>query len=492
MQIEVMFGEYKPDIPSLKGDTQLARNVIPSEASYRPLKGLSEYSGALDSRCMGAYAAKSGAGVVTVFAGTATKLYTLTGSSTSWVDATRLAGGDYAATARWNFTQFGDYVQAWNGVDAVQEYQLGTSTDFAAMSGSPPIAKYATVANQQIIVGNVAGGMSNRLQFCGVDARTTWGTSATAQSDFSDLVGDGVTIKAVVGRTSPHIWCERKIFVMTFVGPPLVYDIAEIESQRGTIFPQSVVGYGPFSFGFCQDGPYSFNGQTLSPIGQGKFADTVMADFAQSNADRMSAAIDPVNRCVVWGYPSSDSVNGTPDRLLFFHWPTGKASLCNVMHEVLTSSSASFGFTLEQLANVSSSLDSLPASLDSELWTASGRTLLGAFSTNHKLGYFTGANLAAKIRTGEAQIFPGRKSLITRARPLVQGMSATMTVTPITRDKQHVAAATGTAGTVNGNGFAPLRAKARYLQADLDIAAGGTWDHAEGIQFEAIPAGARP
>ena len=489
---DVMFGEYRPDIPALKGDTQVALNVIPAETSYRPMPSLSEYSGALGSRCLGAYAAKSGAGVVTVFAGTATKLYALTGASTTWGDVTRASGGDYAADKRWNFTQFGNFVQAWNGVDDTQEFELGASTEFAALAGSPPKARYATVARAQIIVGNISGGASNRVQFCGVNARTTWGTSANAQSDYQDLVGEGATVMAIVGRINPHVWCERKIYVMSYAGPPTVWDFAEVESQRGTLFPQSVIGYGPFSFGFCQDGPYMFNGQTLSPIGQGKFSNSVMLDFDQANADRMSAAIDPVNNCVVWGYPSSNSVDGTPDRLLFYHWPTGKASLCNVSHEILMSVAASFGFTLEQLDNVSSSVDALPASLDSDIWSASGRTLLGAFSTAHKLGYFSGTNLAATLRTGEAQIYPGRKALVKRARPLVQGTSATMTVTPYTRDLQHESATAGTAGTVNGDGFARLRSKGRYHQAQLDIAAGGTWDHAMGIQFDAVQAGARP
>lgn len=487
-----MFGEYKPDLPSLTGALQIARGVIPAEFSYRPLASLSEYSSALGARCLGAYAAKSGAGTVTIFAGTATKLYTLTGSSTSWTDVSRSSGGAYAADKRWAFAQFGDYVLAFNGVDAPQAFQLGVSSVFAALSGSPPTARYATVAQQQVIVGNVSGGASNRVQFSGVDSHTTWGTNANAQSDYQDLVGDGTTVMAVVGRVSPHIWCERKVYVMTYQGPPTVWDFAEVETQRGTLFPQSVIGYGPFSFGFCQDGPYSFNGQTLTPIGQGKFANTVMGDFDQANADRMSAAIDPVNQCVVWGYPSKDSVDGTPDRLLFFHWPTGKASLCNVSHEILMSVAASFGFTLEQLDNVSASLDALPASLDSDIWAASGRTLLGAFSTAHKLAYFSGANLAASIRTGEAQLIPGRKALVTRARPKVQGSSVSMTVTPYTRDLQHASATVGTIGTVNSNGFARLRAKARYHQAQLDIAAGGVWDHAEGIQFEAVSAGARP
>jgi hypothetical protein len=487
--IMIKFGQHLPDLPSLNNPGALtAQNVIPKEDSYGPLSALVDYSNALASACIGAAAYKSSDGALTVFAGTATKLYTLGSSTTSWTDATRASGTNYAADEHWSFNQFGDVVTAWNGVDTPQAYTMGTSTQFAALTTSPPVARYATNALEQVMVGNIAGS-PNRVQWCGIDDLNTWGTNASAQSDFQDLLGYG-NVMALAGTRRVDIWCERGIYRADYVAPPAVWSFQPIEKERGTIFPKSVIGYGDVSFGLSQDGFFVFDGVKATPIGQGKFSKTVLDEFNQTFVTRICSGIDPANQLIAWAYPSSNSVDGTPDRLLLYHWPTGRSSLCAVDCEFLCNTAA-FDITLDDLDAISSSLDALAYSLDSRAWQASGNLLFAAFTSSHKLATFTGSALAAVIDTGEAQLFPGRKALVLRAWPKVEGTDVTMTVTPITRARQQDAVTVGSASTVNATGFAPLRSNARFHRGRLNIAAGGTWTHAIGLEFEPIQTGWR-
>ena len=85
----IPFAEWRPDMPSLSQWAREALNVVPAEESYRPLNGLSGVSNALTARCQGAAWFRGTAGATKMFAGDATKLYLLSG--TTWSDVTQLA-----------------------------------------------------------------------------------------------------------------------------------------------------------------------------------------------------------------------------------------------------------------------------------------------------------------------------------------------------------------------------------------------------------------
>ena len=84
--MQLPFGEWLPDLPDHNnpGSTQ-ARNVFPAVNSYRPFNSIAATSSnALTARAQGGKAFKSDSGVVSIFAGDATKLYKLT--SNAFVD----------------------------------------------------------------------------------------------------------------------------------------------------------------------------------------------------------------------------------------------------------------------------------------------------------------------------------------------------------------------------------------------------------------------
>lgn len=487
----IPFGEWLPDLPAFGNPGLLvAKNCTPKASSYGPLRSLAPYATALDGRVIGAKACRSSTGQMFTFAATPTKLYRLGSGSPTFSDVTRSSGGDYAADEHVEFNQFGDYVTAWNGVDAAQVFQLGVSTNFAALSGSPPLARYACGAGDQVMVGRIASA-PNRVQFCGLDSLTTWGTSAALQADYQDLAGDAGDVMALVGRLSPHIWCQHSIYLATYQGPPVVWKFDRVETERGTLFPRSVVGYGTLSFGIGEDNFYVFNGTSARPISQDKVAKWFYADVDQGYPDRVYGAVDPVAQCVVWAYPGQGHGDGNPNRLILYHWPSGRWAYADMTLEFLASAGQTFGFTLEDLDSISGSIDALPASLDSRIWTSTGSTILSAFTTAHRLAYFTGDTLEARFEKGDLELIAGRKSCVQAIWPKVEGTGLAPTMTPLTRDRQDAAYTEHAVKAVNTLGFAPVRKTARFHKPRLIVPAASTWTHATGFDVEVAPSGQR-
>ena len=137
---------------------------------------------------------------------------------------------------------------------------------------------------------------------------------------------------------------------------------------------------------------------------------------------------------------------------------------------------------------VRTTIDVLTPGLDSPQWRGGG-LLFGAFDTAHKLAYFDGANLAATIETGETELNPGFLSKLIKARPLIDGGTITAQVAGRNRlidavvfDASEGLDAIGEVGMLNESRYHRLRAK---------IAAGGNWQHAQGIQVQASSMGTR-
>lgn len=142
--------------------------------------------------------------------------------------------------------------------------------------------------------------------------------------------------------------------------------------------------------------------------------------------------------------------------------------------------------TLDSLDSVSASLDALGFSLDSRVW-AGGVVLLSAFNTDHELSLFTGGSLPATVETGEVQLFPGRRALVTSVRPIVDGGSPSVRVGFRNRTVDPVS--WGAETELDERGACPQRSAGRYHRARISLAAGAAWEHLQGLEAEARPEG---
>lgn len=473
----VSVGEWLPDQPpfSNPGATQ-AKNVIPWKDSYKSFPSLSTYSAnALGARCQGSYFARDNAGNVFNYAGDISKLYALQGASFS--DVSRSAGGAYTTPTDgdWEFTQWGQTVIGVNGSDSNQFISLGGSA-FAALAGTPPVARHIAVVRDFVVLGNITN-FPNRVQWSAIGDSENWTVSATTLADYQDLQGDGGWVAKIVGGEIGVVFRERDIWRMTFTGSREIFQFDQIEKQRGTFAPQSVINYGSAIFYLSEDGFYVTTGSGPSqPIGDGKVDRTFLSGLDTNYFFRISAAVDPTNKLVMWAAPFSGSSMGNPNRIFIYNWVYKKWAYAEVDLEIFARY-ASQGYTLEQLDAISSSIDSLNPSLDSRVWTG-GLMTLSAFTTAHKIGTFTGSILSAEVETSETQHYPGFRSDVTDVRPLVTGGAANIYVG--TRNLQSATHAYGSAVAQNGSGSCPVRSNARYHR--YKIAPTGTFDFIQGVQ----------
>ena len=477
------FGSWQPDIMSIMREgTGSVKNVYPVRGAYKPFRSPSVYSDALTARCQGGVALKSNSGDAINFAGDATKLYKLVDAA--WEDVSRTSGGAYTTPTdgRWSFVKFGGNVIAANGADALQKFTLASASDFAALGGTPPVATHLAVVRDFVVAGNLSTDRS-AIQWCAFNNAEGW-TIGTDQSDTQSFP-DGGWVQGIVGGEVMYIFQETSIRRGTYVGGSLIFQFDEISPARGLVTPGALSRVGERVFFLDQDGFYMLVGGEIVPIGAEVVNRTFWEDVDQGFLDRISSAIDPINNLVLWSYVSTSSPSGLSDSIIIYNWVTNQWGRVSLSHTQLMSALQP-GFTLEGLDNISSSIDALPFSLDSRVWTG-GTVYLAVFDASNRLGYLTGDTLEAVIETPERQLIQGRRARVVESRPLIDSTLATVALGG--RERLGDAVSYGTAAEMRASGACNSVKSGRYSTAKLIVPAGVEWSEACGVEVSFVGAG---
>ena len=477
----INFGEWTPDQPNLGSGRADALNVIPTAKGYRPLPSLSALSNAADARLRGIFPAKQSDGSVKLFAGNGTKLY-LFGAGDSDLDNVSKSG-NYTLTGDepWRFVQFGNIVIAASNSQILQSYTLGSSSLFADVSGAPT-AKYIAVVRDFVMTANTSTS-NQQVLWSALGDSTRWAARATTPADRQTISGRGA-ITGLGGGEFATILCEEGIVRGSYAGSPLVFQFDAVETARGCAIPGSVAAIGSNTIYWSGDGFYIFDGAASTPIGSEKVDRFFADDLNLGDVERCSAAIDPVNKLYVLAY--SDGNGGSqPNKLLVYNYALGRWSRGELDTD-LVAPIYTAGYTLETLNNVNSSLDALPASLDSPIWK--GGEFAFAGSDASKISTFTGTALTSVIETGEQALPDGQRTMVNAVTPLVTG-NPTTTVQVLTRNRQQDDETATTAASINDDGWAPIRANGRFHRVRLNVS--GVWTNAQGVDVQAQAAGMR-
>jgi hypothetical protein len=489
------FAAWLPDQPAYTNPgANDAKNCLPlTNKSYGPLKGLASVVAAINERAQGAASLQESDGTQHTFVGDDTDLYLLTATT---FDEISSSTGAYttATTDHWDFIQYGNRCIAVNGhTDGPQTYLMGTDTVFSNLAGSPPQAKHVAVINNFVMLGNIddSGVVPNRVHWSAIDAPTDWpvigsADAAAKQSDRQDLP-TGLSVEAIIGAVGGAdgaVFMRESIFRVQYVGSPIVFNFTEVERTRGTLTGKSVVNVGPFAAYLAEDGFYMFDGANSTPIGNQKVDKYFFADLDLNYIYRISAAADPVNKIIIWSYPGAGSDGGAPNKLIIYNWETQRWSYGEVDAELIFSDTT-VGYTLDTI-NAFGNLETITTSFDDRFWVG-GLNSLSAFDGSHKLSTFSGAALAATLTTTEVggmELFqlPNERLYVNGVRPYVDG--GTYTVTLTYRDSPSGTTTSVGPNAVNTNGMANFTQSCRYARFTVDVAAGGTWAHAQGVDLD--------
>ncbi len=488
--ITVPFGPWMPDLPDFAnpGATE-AKNVIPARNSYRPLPNLSAATDALTARARGAAAAQDASNNTYMYAGDATKLYEVRTSGI--IDK---SGATYtnATESNWEFALFDGTILATNLNDNVQGLAVGGGGNFADQFTSTlkPKAKSMAVVRDFVVLGNTNDGTdgvkTSRVWWSGIGDATDFDPDSITQCDFQDIRDGGAVERVVGGVEYGLIFQRRQIVRITYVGSPIVFDFSAIDRKRGTPIPGSVVSHGRQVYYISEEGFFVTDGVGSRPIGANQVDRWFWDQFDLGDAHLVSGAVDQINKLVVWAFPGAGN-SGSPNRLIIYDWQNRKWSNGEIDTEIMVNAQTE-GQTLEGLDAINSDLDALTPTLDSPVWQG-GRTQFAAFDPAHKLAYFNGANLKATIETGEVELSIGRHTLATKLRPLIDG--GTITADVAGRNRLIDTVSWDGPASIDSAGEMSIRNESRYHRFRCEVAAGGSWQHAQGVQVHGNPQGVR-
>ena len=468
----IAFTEWLPDQPTTTGALLEANNVYPLTIGYGPFPLSADYSTAASEDLNSVVAAKFNL-ETQLFAGGTTKLFKFNPANAGLVDVSK--SGGYNSSTRWSFTQFGSTVLASNNQAKIQAWTVGVSSAFADVSATAPVAKFITVVRDFVVAANISG-TPNKVQWSDINDETDWTSGGASQADYQ-LIAEGGNITGITGGEFGIVLLERSIIRMTYIGSPLFFQFDAISRNLGCNTPGSIAQYGPNTYFLADDGFYGCDGTNIYNIGNDKVDEYFYENMALSLQDTISAAIDPIRNIVIWNYPNTNGGRS----LLIYNWLVKKWSTADTTSEYVVSL-ASSTIALEGL-DAYGTMDSLPASLDSRIWSG-GKFLFGG-ADGAKIVTFTGANSTANITVGEMEF--GYNSIVTNARSQIDNGAVTMAIA--SRKQLNGAVNYSSTVTQNSDGTCPLRSYGRYHR--IRVTPTGTWTHAISIDVDYTQSGSR-
>lgn len=468
----IQFTEWLPDQPTTTGALLEANNVYPLTIGYGPFPLSNDLSTAASEDLNNVVAAKFDL-ETQLFAGGATKLFKFNPTTAGLTDVSK-AGG-YSSVERWSFTQFGDAILASNNTAKIQAWYVGTSTAFADVSATAPIAKFITVVRDFVVAANIAG-TPNKLQWSDINDETDWVSGGASQADYQ-IIAEGGNITGITGGEFGIVLLERAIYRMSYIGSPLFFQFDAISRNLGCNTAGSVTQYGANTYFLADDGFYMCDGTNVMNIGNDKVDEYFYDNMALAQQETISAAVDPVRNIVVWNYPNNNGGRS----LLIYNWLVKKWSSADTNSEYIVSL-ASSTIALEGL-DAYGTIDTLPASLDSRIWSG-GKFLFGG-ADGAKIITFTGQNSTANITVGEMEF--GYNSVVTNARAQVDNGAVTMSIA--SRRELDDAVNYSATVTQNSDGRCPLRSYGRYHRIRVNPT--GTWTHAISLDVDYTQSGGR-
>lgn len=506
--MKIPFGPWTPDKPPLvvgRKGLVTCSNVVPRSEGYGPLPSFSAAGyGSLDARCRGHIAVVSEGGIPFNFSGDGTKLYKLSSYSGAGpgtiVDCSKSGGYALASYDKWEMVNFGNAVLAVSGTEAIQYFNLSTSSLFSDVvdDGSAPVARHIGVITNHVMVGDTYdvedARVVDQVWWPAINNPLSWPTPGTdtamiAQSGKQKLRGDGGWIQSIIsGVEIGAIFQEHKIWRVEYVGGDTMFQFDGVEGTHGVLVSGLAIPRGREILYLDEDGWYTFDYTESVPVGEDIINRTFLADLDQSYLHMMSWFTDPDSPNTFILYPGSGNSGGIPNKLLIWNWVTrsfSEADPGSLEHMAIVlppAASLDADPQVEDLdtVNPDESFDDRPS--------AFGAAVIGAYNTSHTMGTFSGTAMLGTLDTGDIEMEPGRRAHVKGVRPLVRGGKATVQIAGInTQDEDEDDIDFGPIRRQARDGVCGARIDARYHRIRTNLPAG--FDDAIGLDIDFRPTG---
>jgi hypothetical protein len=444
----ILYKEWLPDLPELNNPgLTVADDVIPDVDCYRKFNVAAEFSVGFLTAPATAVALAFGYDSLQsnyIYAASPTRIYSIDSTSTGTLTAKTSTLN--AASNDWDFLQYESLMIAVQDGEVPLKHTVGSSSNFStlASSGTAPSANCIGRVGQFVVLGHLTDGTDrpSSVAWGAIDNPESWPTpnSATAiaqQSGEQYLDQQLGQVMAIASGDQYGVILQKSgVTRMTYVGPPVVFQFDVIDRERGLQHRHGAVKVGGIVYYVSNDGFYATDGVTVVNIGLGKCNKYFISIDTGSD---VRACFDKKRNCVLWFF----NINSSTTR--------NKAIAYNVLSKNFST------------LNIAASA------------VATAPTEAFFYAYNRQYQYFGGvASSVANLVTGEFEVEPGYRALVTGLKPLVtqDGSNAAPTIVggmvyrnSLTDQTTSTSFSSITAAT----GFMDNRIESRYQRISLNI-----------------------
>lgn len=470
----IPFPSFEPDKASYNTQASMAvTNAFPTPDGWGPLPGFTAFSSALPGAPRGSITARTAEGVQVTVCGTGAKLYRVNNDGT----LTDISTGTYSVPVGddWSFALYGNRIVATNLNNGPQYYDIGSSSAFAPLPGSPPKARYVKVIGDFLALFQLASSKAS-IQWSGINNSEQWvpGEELSDINTFPD--GEELMAVAVVGSGATLAF-RTGFRTMTFdPSSGYVFSFSPLIVGNGCAASRSLVEIGSGDFVYYSNTGF-YRGPSGQPIGTERVDRWFMSMCPSANRGGIKGVLDPVRRAVFWRYLDTNNEG----QFIGYHylldrWFISDASVTNIG---LYATSA---ISLEELDTLYGSLDAIPKSLDAESF-AGGPPAFAGFDNSYRLGFFDGNPQAATLYTNAIEMTPGSRTYVDPMRVITDADRFTAQVGKLAFHGD--APVWGATLTPNSRSrLVNARSDARLHMFRLDIPQGAVWKAATGIDLQ--------
>lgn len=483
------YGEYSPDISdTAPGVSPQILNVIPKAdtetgVAYKPFPSFQAVPGASsfpDTPRGGISIVNPSTGNYEVYLCSASDIYQMQ-ADYSWVSI----GSGYTLPAEdeWSIIQFGNYLVFTNRSDGMLQYNVVSGGAITAIPNAPK-ARFIFVAFDCVFALDCDG--ENRLmRNSGTNDHTVW-TPGKNNSQYQPIAdGQELVAGGAINDATAIILQRNSIRVLHRTGDAKLYSMNKLAENIGCINGRTLASIGTELFFQGTDGFYRVNASGVTAIGSQRVNSTYLSDTDENNFFTVQAAVDPVNKLVIWMYHPADSVD---DQYLLsngfgYAYQIDKWFKIDMEGETETSilgfyQFATPGYGMDSIDGFGT-LDSLPYSLDSRFWNG-GEPTFGGISSTGVFGFFNGTAMAADLWT--QTVMSDQSQNIIWVTPVDDANGGVVAIA--SRDKLADTSPTvKSTSTINSGGRAPIRARGKINQGRRTISSGTTWTYARGVEY---------
>ncbi|MBB5040806.1 hypothetical protein [Shinella fusca] len=481
--MRIPFGPFEPDkSPFNSTVSRYVVNALPVADGWGPMPGLSTITQSLPGKCRGGVYVRTASGTYNIIAGTETGLYLLNTTDYSWTDISG-PSAPYSVPLQdaWTFTRFGDKLIAHNISDPIQVYDIGGADPFGDLAGSPPRAKYSWVSGDFLVLGYLEGTVGQKtVQWSGINDIEHW-TPKKKGSDYQELP-EGDEVMGGFGEQGGFYVIQRAGMQYFPFSPSSGYTFTRtvLNPKQGTVAPRSIVSIGPGLFFYLSEDGF-FGGADRKPIGAERVDRWFLENVDRAYLSDVQGAADPFEKIVWWKFRQADGSS----RRIGYDWQLDRWCTTDLDVDEMVAL-ATPDLSWDGLDTLYASIEDVAEPFDSRLFSG-GRPTFATFTSDNKLAYFSGDNLAATIDTADVEIDGMARSFVNGAR--VQTDAADYTLTDGTRPHNGAAVTWGTASTMNRAGMVPLRSDGRLHKFRFQTPAGADWSVVSSVNVSAQQSG---